>query len=264
MTETGIRTDTADGVLTITLDRVHKRNALHSAAQLRLAGVLEAAAVDESLRVVHLIGAGADFCGGADWVSTNEGGARPRPAHMIRQQALRSSRIIELLMGIQLPVVATVRGVAAGIGCHLALAADFAVADEAATFWEPFMHRGFTTDSGSTWLLPRMVGLARARRMLLLGEKVSGRQAADWGLIHEAVPADAVDTSAHALVDRLRRGPTVALGLTKQQLVRSSDGTLARALVDETFNLELSSRTADFREGLAAFTARRQPEFEGR
>ena len=101
--------------------------------------------------------------------------------------------MIELIHGIQLPVVCSVQGWAVGLGCNLALAADFTVAADDAMFWEPFVGRGFCPDSGSTWLLPRLVGLARAKEMLLLGEKVSGRDAADWGLIHRCVSSAELD-----------------------------------------------------------------------
>lgn len=254
-----------DGVLTVRIDREHKRNALDQASTVRLVRLLEAASLDESLRAVHLTAAGADFCSGSDWVSSNTDKAqRPRPAGLVRRLQLQSHRLIELVLTIQLPVVATVRGHAAGLGCQLALAADFTVADEDATFWEPFIRRGFTPDTGASWLLPRLAGLARARRMLLLGEKVSGARAAEWGLIHEAVPAADLDATATALVESLAEGPTVALGLTKLSILRSAEVPFARALVDESFGLELASRTADFREGLAAFTARRPPDFTGR
>ncbi|MFC5746301.1 enoyl-CoA hydratase/isomerase family protein [Actinomadura rugatobispora] len=263
--EPSIRHDVRDGVLTLRIEREHKRNALDQASTSRLVELLEAAAVDGNLRAVHLTAAGRDFCSGSDWVSSNTGAKeRPRPANLVRRLPLQSHRLIELLLTVQLPVVATVRGNAAGLGCQLALAADFTVADEEATFWEPFVKRGFTPDSGASWLLPRLVGLARARRMLLLGEKVSGARAAEWGLIHEAVPAADLDARALELVAALAKGPTVALGLTKQSLQRSSEVPLARALVDESFGLELASRTADFREGLAAFTARRDPDYTGR
>jgi 2-(1,2-epoxy-1,2-dihydrophenyl)acetyl-CoA isomerase len=157
-----------------------------------------------------------------------------------------------------------VRGWAVGLGANLALAADFTVAADDATFWEPFIGRGFSPDSGSTWLLPRLVGLARARRMLLLGEKVSGADAADWGLIHQAVPADRLDTTADELVARLAAGPTVALGLAKQAIAYGQQATLADSMTQELFNVELSCRTSDFKEGLAAFRERRRPEFRGR
>lgn len=261
----GVHTEARNGVLTIRMDREHKRNALGQASQTCLVDVLEQAALDESLRVVHLTASGPDFCAGSDWVASNKSSdVKPRPASLVRRLPLQSHRVIELLLSIQLPVVATVRGVAAGMGCQLAFAADFAVADESATFWEPFVQRGFTPDTGSTWLLPRLAGLARARRMLLLGEKVSGAQAADWGLIHQAVPADELDGVTQELVSRLAHGPTVALGLTKQLLLRAAEAPIARALADESFALEIAARTSDFREGLAAFSSRRDPDFEGR
>jgi 2-(1,2-epoxy-1,2-dihydrophenyl)acetyl-CoA isomerase len=264
----GIEVAAADGVLTISLARPEKRNALDQAAQRCLVEILESAALDESLRVVHLTAVGDDFCSGSDWVAANNSAGdrvagKPRPASLVRRLPLQSHRVIELLLTIQLPVVASVRGTAAGMGCQLALAADFTVAAEDAIFWEPFVLRGFTPDTGSTWLLPRLAGLARARRMLLLGEKVTGSSAAEWGLIHDAVPAPDVEAAALALVGGLAAGPTVALGLTKQQLLRSTESTLTQALADESYALELSARTSDFREGLKAFSERRDPEFRG-
>jgi 2-(1,2-epoxy-1,2-dihydrophenyl)acetyl-CoA isomerase len=260
----GIAVASEAGVLSICLDRPDKKNALDQAAQRQLVEILEAAALDESLRVIHLTAAGADFCAGSDWVAANQGDAKPRPASLVRRLPLQSHRLIELLLTIQLPVVASVRGTVAGLGCQLALASDFAVVADDATLWEPFVLRGFTPDTGSTWLLPRLAGLARARRMLLLGEKVDGRQAESWGLVHQAVPEPDVEKAAQALVERLASGPTVALGLTKQQLLRSAESTVTQALSDESYALELAARTADFREGLKAFSQRRDPDFEGR
>jgi 2-(1,2-epoxy-1,2-dihydrophenyl)acetyl-CoA isomerase len=259
-----IQHDRTGGILTVRIDRPHKRNALDLDAVRALIGLLESAALDDTLRVVHLTATGADFCAGSDWVASNGSGQRPRPANLVRRLPFQSHRLIEALLTLPLPVVATVRGHAAGLGCQLALAADFAIADERAVFWEPFVHRGFTADSGASWLLPRLVGLARARRMLLLGEQVDGATAADWGLVHEAAPAAELDSRAAELVARLAAAPTVAVALTKQALLRSAEAPLARALVDESFGLELAARTADFREGLAAFTDRRDPDFTGR
>jgi 2-(1,2-epoxy-1,2-dihydrophenyl)acetyl-CoA isomerase len=172
--------------------------------------------------------------------------------------------VIELIASIQLPVVCSVRGWAVGFGCNLALAADFAVAATDAVFWEPFVDRGFSPDSGSTWLLPRLVGVARARRMLLLGEKVSATDAADWGLIHLAVSRPELDGASEELVQRLACGPTVAIGLAKQALGFGQHATLSQSLTQELFNLELSCRTSDFKEGLEAFQQRRDPDFRGR
>lgn len=161
-------------------------------------------------------------------------------------------------------MVCTVRGWAVGLGCNLALAADFTVAADDAVFWEPFTNRGFSPDSGSTWLLPRLVGLARARRMLLLGEKVTASDAADWGLIHKATDPSSVDDAAEELVAQLGSSPTVAIGLAKQAMHYGQHATLPQTMNQELFNFELSCRTTDFKEGLAAFRDRRTPAFHGR
>ena len=229
-----------------------------------LVAALTGAASDDSLRAVAITGAGSDFCAGADWVATNDSGQRPRTGNLVRRIPHTANRVVELLATIQLPVVCTVRGWAVGLGCNLALAADFTVADTGATLWEPFLSRGFTPDSGSTWLLPRLAGLARAKRMLLLGEKVTGAQAADWGLIHSAVPGDDLDTAGDELLARVADGPTVAFGLAKQAIAYGQHATLTQSMNQELSNLELSCRTSDFKEGLAAFRERRDPDFQGR
>ncbi|AGL36357.1 enoyl-CoA hydratase/isomerase family protein [Mycobacterium avium subsp. paratuberculosis] len=252
-------------VLRLTLDRPSRRNALTQLMIATLVDALTAAASDDSLRAVHIVGAGDDFCAGADWVAVNDpGGPRPRAGDLVRRIPHAAHRVIELVAGIQLPVVCSVRGWAVGFGCNLALAADFTVAAADAVFWEPFVERGFSPDSGSTWLLARLVGLARARRMLLLGEKVGGRDAADWGLIHRAVGGAELDDAAEELVGRLAAGPTAALGLAKQALSFGQHATLSQSLTQELFNLELSCRTSDFKEGLEAFRQRRDPDFRGR
>ena len=167
---------------------------------------------------------------------------------------------------MQTPVVCAVRGWAAGIGFQLALAADFTIAASDATFWEPFAERGFTPDSGATWLLPRRVGVVRARELLLLGRQLTGDEAAAWGAIHRAGSAGReLDREVDELVQLLAQGPTVALGLSKWLLQQGTALSLEQQLANEAFALELSSRTDDFREGLAAFTGSRgRPTFEGR
>ncbi|MFV8053077.1 enoyl-CoA hydratase/isomerase family protein [Mycobacterium sp. 48b] len=264
MSDGSVTTTRADSTLRITLDRPSRRNSLNHQMIDDLVGILSAAAYDDSLRAVAITGAGDNFCAGADWVATNDSGQRPRTGDLVRRIPHTAHRVIELVATIQLPVVCAVRGWAVGLGCNLALAADFTVADSEATFWEPFMSRGFTPDSGATWLLPRLAGVARAKRMLLLGEKVTGSQAADWGLIHDAVPADQLDAAVDSLLARLAAGPTVAIGLAKQAIAYGQHASLSQSLNQELSNLELSCRTTDFKEGLAAFRERRDADFRGR
>ncbi len=268
-----IDADDADGAVTVSrdgeilrlvLDRPERRNSLSHAMIDTLVGALTDASTNDTLRAVHIRGAGEHFCSGADWVATNNGGERRRTGDLVRRIPLTAHRVIELVQSISLPVVCTVRGWAVGLGCNLALAADFTVAARDATFWEPFLPRGFSPDSGATWLLPRLVGVARARRMLLLGEKVCATDAADWGMIHEATAADDADRATEELLGTLAAGPTVALGLAKSALRTSAHATLEQAMTQELYNLELSSRTRDFKEGLAAFRERRAPDFTGR
>ena len=262
---TGILDAVDDGVLRITIDRPDRKGSLDPVAVRRIVEVLEAAATDDDLRVVVLTSTGSDFCSGADWVASNsKGGEKPRPGNLQRRTALQAHRLITVVQELQLPVVCVVRGWAAGLGCQLALAADFTVAADDSQLWLPFTKRGFTPDSGATWLLPRLIGIARAKEMLMLGRPITGRQAADWGLLHRAVRGTELEATAAELVEELRTSATVALGLTKRGIHAALDGSLTDAMAAEAMALELSSRTADFREGLAAFTERRDPTFEGR
>ncbi len=263
----GVAISSDDDVLQIVLDRPTRKNALDPAAIARVVDALERAATDDALRVIVISSAGADFCAGADWVATNRAGGdteRPRTGSIQRRTPLQAHRLIALLLEVQLPVVCAVRGWAAGLGCQLALAADFTIATESSQLWQPFLDRGFTPDSGATWLLPRLVGIARAKELLLLGRKLSGHDAADWGVIYRAVPDDELDTAVGALVAQLREAPTVALGLTKRCIQRALDASLDDAMEAEANALELSSRSPDFKEGLAAFQEKRAARFQGR
>ena len=253
------------GVLRVTLDRPDRRNAINDEMVAAFIDAVTAAATDERVRAIVVSGAGDHFCAGADIVARNrDRDTRPRAGSIQRRLPTQAHRLVPLLLEVQVPVVCKVQGWAAGIGFSLALAADFTIAADDARFWEPFTERGFTPDSGATWLLPRRVGAVRARELLLLGRELSGVDAVAWGAIHQSVPVGDLDAAVDELVTRLASGPTVALGLAKWLLHAGSGLALDQHLPNEAFALELSSRTDDFREGMTAFRERRPPKFEGR
>ena len=257
-------------LLRLRLDRPSKRNAVDDAMVSGLIEALDIANRDERVRCVLLSAEGDHFCGGADIVARNAGvdgvgrAARPRVGSIQRRLPSQAHRLIAKVLTVQIPVVTAVRGTAAGIGLHLAIASDFCIAAVDARLWEPFSTRGFTPDSAGTWLLPRLLGPVAARRMLFLGQSLTGRDAVAAGLVHEAVEAADVDTVAESLALELAAGPTVSLGLTKWLMLVGSTTTLDDHLQNEALAMELSSRSEDFREGLEAFTDRRPPEFTGR
>lgn len=262
-------------VLRLTLDRPERRNAIDDAMMNGLVDALDAAGRDDAVRAVALRGEGDHFCGGADIVARNADTAnrnwpaehadqRPRAGSIQRRLPSQAHRLIPLLLSIQTPVICAVQGWAAGVGFQLALAADFTIVDEGARMWEPFTARGFTPDSGATWLLPRLVGMVKARELLILGRELSGTEAYQWGLVHRAVAPTQLKAVSEELVTRVSSGPTVALGLTKWLLAAGVSTPLEAQLRNEGFALEVSSRSQDFKEGLRAFSERRPPKWSGR
>jgi 2-(1,2-epoxy-1,2-dihydrophenyl)acetyl-CoA isomerase len=256
-----------EGVLRLTLARPEKRNALDDVMMSGLIDALDAAGRDEAVRVIALSAEGEHFCSGADVVARNAPGAtqkRPRAGSIQRRLPSQAHRLIPLLATVQTPVVCAVQGWVAGIGLAMALASDVTIAAEDARFWAPFCERGFTPDSGVSWMLPRRIGEVRARQMLLLGRVLSGREAAEWQLVDHAVALDDLAMAAAGVVDRFAQSATVAVGLTKWLMASGQSASLDEALRHEAFAMELSSRSEDFREGMAAFTGKRPARFEGR
>jgi 2-(1,2-epoxy-1,2-dihydrophenyl)acetyl-CoA isomerase len=260
-------------VLQLTLDRPEKRNSLTDLIVNTMIDCISEAGRDEAVRAILITASGAHFCSGFDIISRNqrdgisrnqEEGRRPRVGSIQRRVPALAHRLIPLMASVQTPIVIAARGWVAGIGLHMVLASDFAVVADDARLWEPFAERGFTPDSGATWLLPRRVGEIRARELLLLGRALTGQEAVEWGMVHQAVPSDELEPAAERLLERLAAGPTVTLGLTKWLLHVSAQSAFDRQLEHEAFALELSSRSEDFREGLTAFKEKRPPRFSGR
>jgi 2-(1,2-epoxy-1,2-dihydrophenyl)acetyl-CoA isomerase len=261
----GLQVALEEGVLRLTLDRADKRNALDDVMMAGLIDAIDSAGRDEAVRVIVLAGEGKHFCSGADIIARNAaGGKRPRAGSIQRRLPSQAHRLIPVIATVQTPIVCAVQGWAAGIGLAIAMAADVTIAADDARFWAPFGERGFTPDSGVTWMLPRRIGEVRARQMLLLGRVLSGAEAAEWELIDRAVPADDLDEAVAGVVERLAGSATVALGLTKWLMAAGMSAPLEEALRNEAFAMELSSRSEDFREGMSAFREKRPARFEGR
>lgn len=260
----GLLVVSAPPILTLTLDRPRRRNALTDDIVLALIDTLEAASADEEIRAVLLNANGDNFCSGFDLAGRAGDGNRPRPGSISRRMPYLVNRLIPVMLEVQVPIVCAVRGWAVGLGLSLVLASDFAVAADDARLRAPFTAMGIAPDSGTSWLLPRLAGVARAKQMLMLGEEISGAEAAEWRLIHQSVPATQVDAGAAALSARLAATATVAVGLAKMLIHRSSKRSLEAHLGDEAFAMELSSRSADFREWAASRQQGRPPDFTGR
>lgn len=243
-------------VLVFTLNRPERLNA----APPGLFDAIRAALADlGDARAVLLTGAGRAFCSGADL-----GGALPGPDAVHAALAEHYNPALLALAELPVPVVSAVRGAAAGIGCSLALAADFCVASETAYFLQAFVNIGLVPDGGASWMLPRLIGRARALEMMLLGERVAAAQACDWGMIHRVVADDSLDAEALALAERLAAGPTVALGLMRRAVARALECDYAAALAGEADDQRTARGTADAAEGGRAFLEKRRPEFTGR
>jgi len=269
---TGLRVHRDGPVLRLTIAREKAANALAASTITALRDAIEEAGRSNEFRVVALTAVGKNFCTGVDLVEANsekrtdgpQRPVRPRIGHLQRGINLGAHELVRAFSELQLPVVVGVRGWAAGLGNTLALLSDYIVAADTAKFWTPFVGRGFTPDSGSTWLLPRLIGLPRAKQMVLLGKPVDAERAERWGMITELVSDDELDNRVEEVVAEFAAAATVSVGLAKTMLHRHLDANLAQALTQEALTEEISLRSADFKEGIASLRERRPPRFEGR
>jgi len=256
--ETPLRTEIADGVATLTLDRPDALNALNSQLRRELLGALKAAARDEAVRSVVITGAGRGFCAGADL----RGGSGERDFRAVLSSEYNP--LIEAIRNLPKPVVAAVNGVAAGAGVSLAFAADIVVASDEARFVPAFGRIGLVPDSGLARVLVRGVGRHRAIEILMGERQLGAGDAHDLGLVAAVVPADRLADAARELAQRLAEGPTMSIGLTKRLLNAAEDASLSDQLKAEAALQDLAGRSEDHAEGVAAFAEKRAPRFTGR
>jgi 2-(1,2-epoxy-1,2-dihydrophenyl)acetyl-CoA isomerase len=255
--------DLTDSVATVTLNRPDAMNALDTELKTALRDMLTQVAEDPAVRAVVLTGSGRAFCVGQD-LAEHAHNLDADPAAVWSTVPEHYTPIAATLATMPKPVVAAVNGAAAGAGAAFAFACDFRVAADSAKLTMAFSAVGLSADSGSSWSLPRLVGLAKAKELLLLPSTIGAEQALDLGLVTEVVPADEVAGRARALAVRLAAGPTVAYGAIRRSLAFSAGHGLDESLAVEQQMMELTGSTADHRGAVAAFLAKQQPTFEGR
>jgi 2-(1,2-epoxy-1,2-dihydrophenyl)acetyl-CoA isomerase len=251
--------DRAGAVATIAMNRPEARNALDLAMRNELNGALDEIEADRDARVVILTGAGGHFCAGGD-VKTM---SRRHTATEGRARLHLLNRFVIRLFNFPKPTIAMVDGVAVGAGCNIALACDIVVASDRARFGEVFARIGLVPDGGGTWLLPRLVGLAKAKELVFSADIIDAAEALRIGLVNRVVPAADLDAAARELAGRIAAGPPIALGLAKSLLNRSESIDLAAALELEALGQGHAITTEDHAEGVRAFLEKRPARFSG-
>jgi 2-(1,2-epoxy-1,2-dihydrophenyl)acetyl-CoA isomerase len=253
-----LQVERANGIVTITFDRPERRNAINDRMWDELLEVATSILPSTDDRCVVLTGAGGAFCSGADL-----GGEGGTPVHQLAAMR-RINAVVQAFHELPQPTIAKVTGVAAGVGMSLALGCDLVVASEEARFSMIFARRGLSLDGGASWLLPRLVGLHRAKELALFADVVSAQDALDLGIVNRVLPADEVDAFVDDWAARLAAGPPIALAMTKRMLNRAFEQSFEQALDDEGRCQTVNFGTKDTVEAITAFLQKREPRFEGR
>lgn len=246
----------------ITLNRPDARNAINDAMREEVLAALADARTNPDIRTVVITGAGKGFCTGADL--SGRGGGPVGPGAAREMMRTRSQRLIRAVWELEKPVIAAVNGVAAGLGAHLAFASDLIIAAADARFIEVFVRRGIAVDAGGAFLLPRLIGLAKAKELVFFGEDLSADDALRIGLINRVAAPDQLLQLTREWAEKLAQGPTYAIGMSKHLLNRSLQSDLDTAFEEEAFAQCLVTQSEDTKEGMRAFMEKRQPKFTGR
>ncbi len=255
-----------EGVGWIVLNRPDARNAMNAEMREAYLAALAQCGEDPDIRAVVLTGTGKGFCTGADLSGSRAvtGSAGPPHPGGTRDAMKPSQRVIRALWDLEKPIVCGVNGVAAGLGAHLAYACDLVIAADDARFIEVFVRRGIALDAGGGFLLPRHVGLHKAKELVFFGDDLSAQDAERLGLVNKVVPAAELETALRTWAKRLAEGPTFAVGLSKRMLNRSLQADMDSLFAEEAFTQALVANSDDMREGIRSFMEKRPPAFKGR
>lgn len=256
--------EVTDGVLTITMNRPDKLNALTETMLKELQDAFKQAERDKEARVVILTGAGRGFCSGADLAAAmaSRNGESAKGYFRKRLDEIYNPLVMRIRQ-LPKPVIAAVNGVAAGAGLSLACICDLRIAVESAVFTQAFVKIGLVPDSGSTWILPRLIGMTRAMDMMITGRKITAKEALEWGLLNQVTEDGHLMEVVGAIATEFAAAPTAAIGYIKRAVNYAAGHTLEQALEYEAQMQEIAGSTADHQEGVAAFLEKRTPSFKG-
>jgi 2-(1,2-epoxy-1,2-dihydrophenyl)acetyl-CoA isomerase len=249
----------SESIATVTINRPQRKNAVTGDMWAQLAETFRSLAADTEVRCVVITGAGGEFCSGADLAARSASG---KPMHQLAAMRHVNDAALSLHRMPQ-PTIAKVRGVAVGAGCNMALGCDLVVASETARFSEIFAKRGLSLDFGGSWILPRRVGLHRAKELALFGDIISAADARELGLVNRVLPDGELDAFVDEWAKRLAAGPPIALALTKRMLNNAMNVTMEEALDDEGAAQTVNFATKDTLEAMEAFMQKREPKFKG-
>lgn len=258
MTYETIKYHIEGSVATVTFNRPSRLNAFNDQMIAECIQALEDCSTRDTIRCIVLTGSGRAFSAGQDLKELQLKGEDFSIGDHVRHGY---NRLVEKVVGVEKPVIGAINGVAAGAGCGIALATDLRIAAHTATFNLAFSRIGLAPDSGLTWTLPRLIGMARAFEIAITGETISAEKALTWGLVNQVVPADQMPEVLAAWAQLLASGPALAMGLTKRAFRQAATGDLRAALDNEAELQKVAGRSKEFAEGLSAFLEKRDPEF---
>lgn len=252
-----------DGLVVVTLNRPHKKNALNAENWNDLDEIFTEVELNPADRALLLTGAGGNFSSGADLSGEDSGGLTGRGLQLIVHEMRIVGQIIGRLHKLPKPTIAAVDGHAVGVALGLVLACDLVLASDRARFTEVFVKRGLALDGGASWTLPRQVGLRRAKQMTFFGDALDAATASEWGLVNEVVAPEELQEKAMEWGRRLATGPTTSISLIKRMLDSSFSMSFDEAIEGEARAQHIAYTTADMAEGIRAFLERREPKFTG-